>query len=163
MRRVVARDASDAQRLHELLAVVRELVNRMLPVVHHPHMLFRIVRIDEHRMRPPEDIVPLRPLFHDVARRIDDEQAVLPARIDAELALPSVPAVAARVTRAAHRPDGGVAKWRLGNRKGDARTDARIWHLCRPLESGSSPRISTKTRFGLSAKTPRTAPHVHFS
>jgi hypothetical protein len=60
-------------------------------------MLLGIVRIDEDRMRTPEQVIPLRPrvLFDDVALRVDDDQAVFPARVDAQRALPAVPAVAA--------------------------------------------------------------------
>ena len=48
-------------------------------------MLFRIVGADVRGMRPLEDLVPLRPLLDDVSRTIDDDEAVFPAGVDAEL------------------------------------------------------------------------------
>ena len=74
-------------RLHELLAVVGELVDGVHVVVDDPHVLLRIVGADVDRVRPLEDLVPLRPLLDDVALRVDDDEAVLPAGVHAELAI----------------------------------------------------------------------------
>ena len=76
-----------ADRLHELLAVVGELVDRVRVVVDHPHVLLRVVGADVDRVRTLEQLVPLRPLLDDVALRVDDDEAVLPAGVDAELAI----------------------------------------------------------------------------
>ena len=80
-----ARHFRRTDRLHELLAVVGELVYGVHVIVDQPHMLFRIVGADVGRMRALEDLVPLRPLFDDVARAVDDDDAILPAGVDAEL------------------------------------------------------------------------------
>ena len=79
--------------------------------------------------------IPLRPLSMMLPCGVDDEQVVLPARVDAELALPAVPPVAARCCRGCvDRADRRIAKRRLRHREGQARTDARIRHFLRPFE-----------------------------
>src|SRR5215831_17203174 len=117
---VVARLALDAERLHELLAVVCELVDDMIAVLDDPDVLLGIVRIHRDRMRPPEQRVPLRPVFRDVAVGIDDQHAVFPPCIDAELSLPAVPAVATLVAWAGNGTNRCVAEGRLRYRKRDA-------------------------------------------
>ena len=85
VRRVRAGNVRRADRLDELLAVVRELVDRVRVVIHHPHVLLRIVRADVDGVRTLEHLVPLRPLLDDVALRVHDDDAVFPAGILAEL------------------------------------------------------------------------------
>ena len=80
-----------ADRLHELLAVVRELVDHVHVVVDDPHVLLGIVRADVDRVRAPQQLVPLRPRLDDVAVRVDDDDAVLPFGVDAELAVRAGP------------------------------------------------------------------------
>ena len=136
VRAVIARHAFDAERLHQLLAVVRELVDDVIAVLDDPDVLLGIVGIDRHRMRAPEERIPLRPVFRDVAVGVDDEHAVLPARVDTQLAFPSVPAIAPLVAWARHRADRRVAPRRLRYREGDARPDVRIRNLGGPIEVG---------------------------
>ena len=75
--------ALGADRLHELLAVVRELEERVVVVVDDPDVLLGVVGIDVDGVRPPQHLVPLRPLLDDVARGVEDEDEVLPAGVDA--------------------------------------------------------------------------------
>ena len=84
MRRVGAGLADGADRLHEPLAVVRELEDRVAEVVDDPDVLVGIVRAHVNGVRPREHRVPLRPVLDDVAVAVEDEDAVLPARVDAE-------------------------------------------------------------------------------
>ena len=80
---VVAGFAIRTQGLHQFLAVVAELVDRVGEVVDDPDVLLRIVGIHVHGMRLHEHRVPLAPGLHDVAFPVDDDQAVLPACVDA--------------------------------------------------------------------------------
>src|SRR5579871_1786759 len=73
--------------LYQLLPVMREFVDRMHVVIHHPNMLFGIVWIDGHEMRTLQDFVPLRPALDDIALRIDYDDAVFPIGIDAEFSI----------------------------------------------------------------------------
>ena len=85
VRRVRALHLRRADRLHELLAVVREPVDHLHVVVDDPDVLLRIVRADVDRVRTPQQLVPLIPRLDDVAVGIGDDDAVLPLRVDAEL------------------------------------------------------------------------------
>src|ERR1035438_8612041 len=76
-----------ADSLHQLLSIMGEFVDCVHVVIDHPHMLFRIVRIDGDKMRALQDFVPLRPALDDVAFGIYDDDAVFPIRIDTELAV----------------------------------------------------------------------------
>ena len=79
VRRIVAGHAGLADRHHQLLAVVRELVDDVLAVVDDPHVLVGIVRADANLVRAAaalEQLVPLRPRLDHVAGAIDDDQAV---------------------------------------------------------------------------------------
>jgi hypothetical protein len=76
-----------ADRLQELLAVVGEDVDRLHVVVDDPDALLRIVGADVDRVRPAHQLVPLLPRLDDVALAVEDDEAVLPVRIDAELAI----------------------------------------------------------------------------
>ena len=84
MRRIRALLPDGADRLQQLLAVVAELEECLVVVVHDPDVLLRIVGADVDRVRTPEHLVPLRPLLDDVALRVEDEEEMLPARIDPE-------------------------------------------------------------------------------
>ncbi len=76
-----------ADRLHQLLAVVGELVDHLHVVVDNPHVLLGMVRADVHGMRAPQDLVPLRPRLDDVAVGVGDDDAVLPLGVDAKLSI----------------------------------------------------------------------------
>ena len=65
---------------------------------------------------------------------VDHEQVVLPAGVDAELALPAIPPVAPGVAGARHRTDRRIAERCLRHREGNARADVRIRHFLRPFE-----------------------------
>src|SRR5215469_4050067 len=63
---------------------MRELENLIDFVVDDPHMFFGIVEADAHLMRAAaagEEMIPLRPVFDHGAVRIDDDDAVLEARL----------------------------------------------------------------------------------
>ncbi len=83
VRRVVPVHVRRADRLHQLLAVVGELEDRVAVVVDDVDVLLRIVRADVHRVRPAQHLVPLRPVLDDVAVAIDHENAVLPEEVRA--------------------------------------------------------------------------------
>ena len=119
-----------AQGLYQLLAVVREFIDGVSLIVHHPNVFLRIVRIDGDVVRAAQHLVPLRPVLDDLSRRIDHHDAMLPARIDAELSTPH------RISRCSHRTDGSIAPRYLRDGKRDARTDGRIGNLLGPLEVG---------------------------
>jgi hypothetical protein len=55
-------------------------------VVDDPDVLLRVIRADVDRVRTLEHAVPLRPVLGEVALRVDHDDGVVPARIDAELA-----------------------------------------------------------------------------
>ena len=97
MRRVGAFHLRRADRLHELLAVVREPVDHLHVVVDDPHVFLRIVRADVDRVRAPQQLVPLIPRLDDVAVGVRDDDAVFPLRVDAQ-----------RAVRRALDPDGVV-------------------------------------------------------
>jgi len=67
---VGARHVGRADRLHELLAVVREFVDRVGVIVDDPDVLLGIIGTDVGGVRALEHIVPLRPVFDEVALRI---------------------------------------------------------------------------------------------
>ena len=75
-----------ADRLQQLLAVVAEHEDGVPVVVDDPDALLRIVRADVDGVRPPQHLVPLRPVLDDVAVGVDDDDAVFPAVVDAGLA-----------------------------------------------------------------------------
>ena len=173
MRAVGARHVRRADRLHQLLAVVRELVDRVRVVVDDPHVLLCVVRADVDGVRALEQLVPLRPLLDDVALRVDDDDAMLPtgsrrrAR-DTAATRPSTapcpsrgpdrslrPLAASRCSRCATAGRREETARSVRSRERVASAAARIF--------GSSPPPSRYTRFGLSAKMPRAPPYVHFS
>src|SRR5688572_23504994 len=140
MRAVSARRVRRADRLDQLLAVVRELVNRVGVVVHDPHVLLGIVRADVDGVRALEHLVPLRPFLDDPALRVDDDDAMLPTCIDAELAMrrrwapPQLHAPRGVLTRAStawRRRGVRVAPRQAGERKLHVRSDlgkeSRLW------------------------------------
>ena len=122
---------ADRQQLR--LAVVRELVDDVLVVVDQPDVLVRIVRTDRDEVRALQARVPLHPvgrLRQQVALAVEDEDAVLPPRIDAHLVVPQ-PRVhaalgelaAAAVARRAGRRR--VTPRQAADRKRDARPEIR--------------------------------------
>ncbi len=119
------------ERHHDLLAVVRHLEDGVLVIVDDPHVLLRIPRVDVDSVRPPHHLVPLRPRFDDVAGGIEDDDGVLPARIDAHAPAPlllrivGVGARAAGAGRARGRTLGGVAPRYLSHRERQAGADLR--------------------------------------
>ena len=76
---VVAGDVGFAERAHQLLAVVGELVDLVPRVVHDPDVALGIVRADPDLVRSAaafEQLVPLRPRFDHLAAAVDDDDAV---------------------------------------------------------------------------------------
>ena len=144
MRGIGARHVGRADRLHQLLAIVRELVDRVHVVVYEPDVFLRIVGTHVHRVRALHDLVPLRPLFDDVALRVDDGQAVLPTGVNAHLAIrglcapPEIHALrgilprpaSARKGRRRCAAPGNAANWKL-NARADVRkpSDLRSWQV----------------------------------
>src|SRR2546425_5187877 len=82
VRRVGALPADGTDRLDELFAVVRELEQRLIVVVDDPDVLLGIIRVDVDRVRASQHFVPLSPLLDDVALGVEDEDEVLPPRIN---------------------------------------------------------------------------------
>ena len=157
MRFVIAGMIGRAQRLHELLAVVREFVNRMSLIVHDPDVLVGVVGIFSDVVRAAEHGIPFRPVFDDVAVRIHDNDAVFPARVDAELAAPHW------IAGACYRPDRCITKRKLRNRERDAGADLRIWNFVGPFHGGNFPALEYENSVRRLRKNLSTAPQVHFS
>ena len=84
---VVARDPRRADRLHQLLAVARELVERVRAVVHEPHVAIRVVRADDDAVRPHEQLVVLFPRLDQPPVAVDDIHDVIPARMACRILL----------------------------------------------------------------------------
>src|SRR4029077_4415618 len=61
--------------------------------------------------RPLEKIVPLRPVLGDFSVRVDDDQRVFPARVDALLAAPFFVGIFRQITRSASA--GQAGHWSL--------------------------------------------------
>ena len=111
VRLVVARHPELAERLHQLLAVVRELVDHVRAIVHEPHVALGVVRVDQHAVRPDEARVVLFPRVDDLAVAVDDEQDVVPAGMLGRILLREV--VAGRVAPG----DEGVRRTAIVGRK----------------------------------------------
>ena len=153
-------------RQHLRLAVVGELVDDVLVVVDDPDVLLRIVGADGDEVRPLQHRVPLRPRVDQVALGVEDEDAVLPARVHAHLVaarFPRLDAVLGELPGAAVAGQAGgrrVAPRQAADRELDARPESGSRRACGRWMFGSSPRCSTKTRSGLSANTLCPAPNV---
>ena len=126
MRAVGALHRGRADGLHKLLAVMRELVDRVHVIVDHPDVLLGIVRIDGDEVRALENLVPLRPGFDDLALAIDDRQAMLPLRVHADGSFPesrTVVRILSRAAGAGKRGDRGVAPGQSADGELQARTE----------------------------------------
>ena len=134
----------------QLLAVVAELVHAVSLGVDDPHALLRIVGADLDVVRAREELVPLGPVLGDFALRVDDDDVVFPAAVHARLVVALVfldRVVAAAAARLAAAAD-GRRETRGRVRTAESSGSAAV---CRILTS--SPLLTKKTRFGLSAKT----------
>ena len=100
MRSVVALHGCGADGLHQRFAVVREFVDGVHMVIHHPHVLFGIVGIDGDVVRTLHDFVPLRPGFDDLAVAVDYGYAMLPLGVNSDGALPKLGAIIGILPRA---------------------------------------------------------------
>src|SRR5215475_5789308 len=76
-------------RLYQLLTVISELVDRMRVIVDNPNLLLRVVGADINGVWTFEHLVPLGPLLDDVALCVDDDQAVFPEGVYAQLSIRS--------------------------------------------------------------------------
>src|SRR2546427_1378335 len=77
---VIAGLISHSKGHQKLFAIVGELEDLMMNVVHYPDVVFGIVRADQDRMRPAailEEMIPLRPGFDELAIGVDNGDAVL--------------------------------------------------------------------------------------
>src|SRR5581483_10317398 len=128
-----------AYRLHELLSVVRELVDRVHVIVNQPYVLLRIIRINRNIVRPLHDLVPLRPLLGDVAIAVDNRQAVFPFGIYADRALPEfgpIVRILASAAGARQRGNCSIAPWQAPDRKLNAWPEIGQQLGLRPLDVG---------------------------
>ena len=83
VRAVVPGFVAFAERQQQLLAVVAELPDLVMDVVHHPDAVLRIVGVDQDRVRAAavgEQVIPLRPRLDRLPVRIDDDDAVAELR-----------------------------------------------------------------------------------
>ena len=81
---VLALHQALAERHHQLLAVVGELEDLLHHVVHHPDVLFRVVRTDFHVVRAAaalKKMIPLRPVLQQLAVGVHHENAILHPRL----------------------------------------------------------------------------------
>ncbi len=113
-----ARHVGRADRLKQFLAVMREDVDCVGVVIDDPHALRRVVRTDVDGVRSLVHVVPLRPVLDEIAGGIDHHDGVVPARVDAHLAvrrrgaapkLHALRGVLARAAGAGRGRDVGVA------------------------------------------------------
>ena len=74
-------DVRLAERLQQLFAVVREDEHRVAVVIDDVHTLLRIGRVHVDRVRTAEHLVPLRPVFNQVALRVGDHDDVRPVEV----------------------------------------------------------------------------------
>src|SRR5207247_1395023 len=93
------------------------------------------------RVRAPEHLVPLRPRLDDVAVGVDDNEVVLPLRVDAHASLPrlrGILRISARSTcarRAGDEPLRRVAEWHLSHGEREA------WSNLRQCDRGWAPDV----------------------
>ena len=147
VRAVGAFHGGRADGLHQLLAVVRELVDGVHVIVDDPHVLFGIVGIDGDEVRALENFVPLRPGLDDFAVAVDDRQAVSPtSRRRPRVALPefgSIVRILSGAAGAGQGGDGGVAPGQSADGELEARPEvAAAACVAGRLMLGSSPRNS---------------------
>src|SRR3989454_4305246 len=139
MSAVGAAHPGGAYGLDELFSVVCELVNGVHVIVQHPHILVRIVRIDGHKVRALQNLVPLGPAFDDVSVGVRHQDAVLPFRVDAECAVPPVRGSAGHGSGCAssgQRGSGRIAPGQAADRELNAWTELRQHPGCGPLDIG---------------------------
>src|SRR6266566_7595715 len=77
---VIARLVPLPEGHQKLLAIVGEFEDLMMNVVHHPDVVFGVVRADQDRMRSTailEEVIPLRPGFDELAIGVDNGDAIL--------------------------------------------------------------------------------------
>jgi len=90
--RIVPGLVGGADSLHQPGPVVGELVDDVARSFHHPHVLLRVVGVDDDLMRVPEQRVPLLPDFggfwENVSLGVHHDDAMLPARVHTHRALP---------------------------------------------------------------------------
>ena len=97
VRLVVAGHAARADRLHQRLAVARELEERVRAVIDEPDVAIRVVRVHQHAVRTDEQLVVLLPRLDQPAVAVDDVDDVIPARMAGGILLRQV--IARRVAR----------------------------------------------------------------
>src|SRR5438270_162872 len=139
---VVARLIGRAERLDQLLAVVREFENGVGLIVHHPDVFIGIVRINGDVVRALENGIPFRPVFDELAVGVHHDDAVLPARVQAELAAPN------GIACAGDRSYRGIAKGKLRNRKRNARTNFGVGNFLGALHGGNFAAFQDKNTVG---------------
>ena len=131
-----------AERLHQLFAVVREFKDGVGLIVHHPNVFIGIVRIDGDVVRALENGIPFRPVLDELAVCVHHDDAVLPARVQAELAAPN------GIACAGDRADRGIAKGKLRNRKRNARTNFGVGNFLGALHGGNFAAFQDKNTVG---------------
>src|SRR5437868_3477794 len=119
----------------------------MTVIVDDPDVLLRIIRTFKHTVRAPEHLVPLAPVFDEVAVRIDDIDDVRPLIIDArftdvEIISRRFPVRSKECARRARRS--GITPGQPPDWKFDARPE--LLKLCRfgPLDVGQFPTLQNE-------------------
>src|SRR5215467_8802097 len=128
MRAVGAFRLRRADGLHELFAIVGELVDGVHVVIYDPDVLLGIVGIDGDEMRALEDFVPLRPALDDVAVGVGNGDAVFPFGVHADGSVPAVGGrarIGARGPAARKRSGGRVAPGKAADGELDAGAELR--------------------------------------
>ena len=139
---VVARLIGRAEGLYQLLAIVREFVNRMALVVNHPNVFIRVIRVNGDVVRALEHGIPFGPVFDQIAVRVHDYDAMLPPRVHAKLPFPH------GIARGSNRPNRGVTKRKLGNRKGDAGANFGVGNFFGALHRGNFAALQDENAIG---------------
>ncbi len=141
-----------AERLQQLLAVVREDEHRVAVVVHDEDALLRIVRADVDRVRTAEHLVPLRPRLDDVPLRVGDVDDVRPLEVgavDADVGV--VTHLPVDLERSGRRRGGRIAPRQPADWELDVRPQLRQLDRLRPLDVRQQPALQDEhvvRRFG---------------
>ena len=128
MRGVGAHLVGCPDRQHQLFQIVRELEDGMPVVVHQPHILILVVRVDVNRVRPAQHAVPFRPGLLDLPLGVHADDAMLPAPV--HIFRP----VVRTIERSWWAGGRGVAPRQAADRKPEAGPELREVNFFRPFD-----------------------------
>ena len=129
--------------LQQPFSVVAENENRVPVVIDDPDALLRIVWADVDGVGPPQHLVPLSPVFDDIAVRIHDNDAMLPSEVHSGLTDIRIVAHFSIGCFEPARRAGRcrIAKGQPADGEFDVRAELRELDLLRPLDVGQFPAL----------------------